>query len=100
MPQELCASNYAVENGLFFEVTDSMMCAADPGEDSCEGDSGGPLYDSENDVVVGVVSGGVDCAALGYPGIYARISNQVGRHSLPINSVCIEPIFKNNTRLT
>ena len=76
------------------------MCAADPGEDSCQGDSGGPLYDSENDVVVGVVSVGVGCADLGYPGIYARISNQVGRHSLPINLVRIEPIFNNNARLT
>ena len=25
------------------QITDSMMCATDPGKDACQGDSGGPL---------------------------------------------------------
>ena len=32
-----CNANY---NG---EITDSMLCAADPGQDTCQGDSGGPI---------------------------------------------------------
>ena len=40
-------------------------------------DSGGPLYDNINDVVVGVVSWGEGCATQGYPGVYSRISAQV-----------------------
>jgi secreted trypsin-like serine protease len=92
----MCASSYPSE-----EINESMMCAADPGQDSCEGDSGGPLYDSDNDVVVGVVSTGAEsCADARYPGIYARISSQVWTDSLPINFVCIEPIFNNHARLT
>ena len=54
----------------------SMMCAADPGEDSCQGDSGGPLYDSDSNTLVGVVSWGHGCAHPDYPGVYSRISNQ------------------------
>ena len=41
------------------------------------GDSGGPLYDAENGVVAGIVSFGGGCAHEQYPGVYARISNQV-----------------------
>lgn len=59
------------------DITDSMMCARDDGEDSCQDDSGGPLYDKANDVLVGVVSWGFECANPNYPGVYARISSQV-----------------------
>ena len=33
----VCNANY---NG---DITDSMLCAADPGQDTCQGDSGGPI---------------------------------------------------------
>ena len=58
------------------DILASMMCAADPGQDSCQGDSGGPLYDSDSNTLVGVVSWGYGCADARYPGVYSRISNQ------------------------
>jgi len=68
--QSQCDSDYT--GGIL----DSMMCAADPGQDSCQGDSGGPLYDAENSVLVGVVSWGYGCAEPNYPGVYSRVANQ------------------------
>jgi Secreted trypsin-like serine protease len=62
VPPLVCDINYG---GI---ITDSMLCAADPGQDSCQGDSGGPLYDAENNVLVGVVSWGNGCALSGFPG--------------------------------
>lgn len=85
-------------NGI---ITNNMVCAAAEGKDSCQGDSGGPLLvtteeqaffddiDYCEDVLVGVVSWGIRCAALeiarnpsgeilqvgGYPGVYTKISN-------------------------
>jgi trypsin len=58
------------------EITDNMLCAQDYGQDSCQGDSGGPLVirDNDGDVQVGVVSGGVGCALVEFPGVYARVS--------------------------
>ena len=45
----------------------------------------GPLYDTENDVVVGVVSFGIGCADPNYPGVYARISSQVRCHLMYVD---------------
>lgn len=66
-----CKSQYGAS-----AITENMLCAADPGEDSCKGDSGGPLYDAKNKVISGVVSFGKKCADSRYPGVYARISSQ------------------------
>ena len=73
--QETCNTDYSVyyNNG----ITDSMMCAADTDEDACQGDRGGPLFDSENKALVGVTSLGNGCALAGFPGVYARISEEV-----------------------
>ena len=53
-----------------------MICAAQPGRDSCTGDSGGPLFATTPDgfVLVGIISWGVGCAAPDHPGVYTRIS--------------------------
>jgi secreted trypsin-like serine protease len=50
------------------------LCAASPGKDSCNGDSGGPLILTHGEpVLVGVVSWGKGCAEPGNPGYYIRI---------------------------
>jgi trypsin len=54
----------------------TMFCAGidGGGYDSCNGDSGGPIIDPVNNVLVGVVSWGDGCARPRDPGVYARIS--------------------------
>ncbi len=45
--------NYSSSN-----IKDSMLCARDVGKDACQGDGGGPLYDSVNNKLLGVISWG------------------------------------------
>jgi len=60
-----------------------MICAAARGKDACQGDSGGPLVwsssdgdsPSDEDILVGVVSWGKECADEDWPGVYARVSS-------------------------
>jgi V8-like Glu-specific endopeptidase len=54
-----------------------MLCAIEDNVNACHGDSGGPLYDKTNNVLVGVVSWGWKCASKGYPGVYSRVSSGV-----------------------
>lgn len=68
-----CTTKYSYDKK---QISENMMCARDDGKDSCEGDSGGPLYDKDNDMVVGVISWGIGCASPEFPGVYARISAQ------------------------
>ncbi|XP_013380732.1 uncharacterized protein LOC106151855 [Lingula anatina] len=62
------------------QITNTMICAEDPGKDSCSGDSGGPLIcpfpTSSGNVwkQIGVVSWGRGCALPNYPGVYANVS--------------------------
>ena len=65
-------------------LTNSMMCAWSESADACLGDSGGPLIASgedgagNQDVQVGIVSFGVGCNSPDFPGLYSRISDQIG----------------------
>uniref|UniRef100_A0A1I8NXM9 Peptidase S1 domain-containing protein n=1 Tax=Stomoxys calcitrans TaxID=35570 RepID=A0A1I8NXM9_STOCA len=60
-----CTSQY---RGVI-ALTKTMFCAGNPGsKDSCSGDSGGPVIC--NGAVCGVVSFGVGCARVGFPGVY------------------------------
>jgi secreted trypsin-like serine protease len=61
------------------EITDNMICAGfiAGGKDACSGDSGGPLFTTENGKVVqtGIVSWGDGCALPDYPGVYTKVSS-------------------------
>lgn len=48
----------------------------EPGADTCNGDSGGPLIcdDDGRPVIYGVTSHGFECARTGYPTIFAKVS--------------------------
>ncbi|GLV31538.1 Serine protease 7 [Carabus blaptoides fortunei] len=61
------------------EITKTQLCAGGKsGQDSCYGDSGGPLMRTmpgkDNFYVEGVVSFGALCGQEGLPGIYTRVS--------------------------
>ncbi len=70
-----CVSDYAEKGGG--QVNPAvMLCAGQSGQDSCWGDSGGPLFAATQAgyVQVGIVSWGGGCAAPDRPGVYTRVS--------------------------
>lgn len=79
IPNAICRA-IVDDNGfsLGLWLSADMMCAADEGKDSCWGDSGGPLLilgsNPSEDVQVGIVSWGLDCAEK-IPGVYHRLSH-------------------------
>lgn len=59
-------------------ILDSQICAGGKfREDTCDGDSGGPLMRERNGYwfVEGIVSFGYGCGKDGWPGIYTRVSS-------------------------
>jgi trypsin len=68
-------TNFATCNAAYNNELDevSTLCAASPGKDSCNGDSGGPILDLSG-TIVGIVSLGIGCALPTFPGVYSRIS--------------------------
>jgi trypsin len=56
----------------------TMVCAAAPGRDTCNGDSGGPLEASIGGGsyrLVGITGWGEGCAEPGFPGVYTRVAD-------------------------
>ncbi|KAG7350602.1 secreted trypsin-like serine protease [Nitzschia inconspicua] len=68
----------AFANGYAGLITPDMLCAQDDNQDTCFGDSGGPLMIQEwNEYIqVGVTSWGFGCGDNDYPGVYSRVSHQ------------------------
>ncbi|CAK4099188.1 unnamed protein product [Aphanomyces euteiches] len=54
----------------------TMLCAGGKNQDTCHGDSGGPLtvMINNHEELAGLTSWGLGCAKQGYPGVYARLS--------------------------
>jgi len=70
-----CVSDYST---VGYSVFSTNICAAAPGKDSCQGDSGGSLFHkttSDQWASIGIVSFGEGCARPEYPGVYARTSD-------------------------
>ncbi|KAI2399893.1 MCM DNA helicase complex subunit [Ophidiomyces ophidiicola] len=57
-----------------YTLPETSVCAGEEGKDACQNDSGGPLYLTGTDILVGIVSAGFDCATK-YGGLYARIGS-------------------------
>ncbi|KAA0200991.1 hypothetical protein HAZT_HAZT001597 [Hyalella azteca] len=61
-----------------YEVTDNMLCTLRPGQDSCRGDSGGPLtvQFKGRHIQLGIVSWSLPpCADPLKPGVYTKVTN-------------------------
>jgi secreted trypsin-like serine protease len=74
MTQTDCGTKYGAS-----AITPNMFCTFKPGQDTCQGDSGGSI-DTQNPTNglwynLGVTSFGAGCATNDYPGVYARVSN-------------------------
>lgn len=73
LSRQECQDLYGRDAG----ITSRMVCAARFGKDSCQGDSGGPIIDEATKKQIGVVSWGFGCADPRYPGVYAKVQDQI-----------------------
>lgn len=85
-----CESIYT-EGGISVDM-DVELCAMSTGKGSCSGDSGGPLIATRNssEVVVGLVSWGVECADTEptYPDVYTRVSVYESWIKTNVENIC------------
>lgn len=59
----------------YANVTPDMLCALRPGNGTCKGDSGGPLWMTLDGAptLIGIVSWSVDCARANQPSVYTNV---------------------------
>ncbi|XP_017839753.1 trypsin iota [Drosophila busckii] len=69
--RENCASSQYGYGWLL--VGEETICAAAANKDACAGDAGGALV-ADNNLLVGIVSRGYDCALANYPGVYVDVA--------------------------
>eukprot|EP00557_Chaetoceros_sp_GSL56_P001955 CAMPEP_0176493314 /NCGR_PEP_ID=MMETSP0200_2-20121128/9485_1 /TAXON_ID=947934 /ORGANISM="Chaetoceros sp., Strain GSL56" /LENGTH=639 /DNA_ID=CAMNT_0017890973 /DNA_START=57 /DNA_END=1976 /DNA_ORIENTATION=- len=71
---DVCRQESTIDNW----IGDATLCTRHPAETGgiCNGDSGGPLYDKENQVLVGITSYGHSDCTLPSPDVYGRISDK------------------------
>jgi len=81
MSNEECTTDFKYKRS---EIDETMLCAQGRGangqpSDACQGDSGGPLVCEVNGqwTVYGATSWGYGCADAIYPGVWARVTEQV-----------------------
>lgn len=80
VPNDVCAELGASMPGVGSLISEDHLCLQDPNNQGaqCYGDSGGPqliLGDTpEEDLLVGVVSWGVECGTVGFPSVGSRTS--------------------------
>lgn len=91
VPNNVCRNS--ARYGFSYEnvITNDMMCAQADGRDACQGDSGGPLLLGSSNVQAGVVSFGIGCADKYFPGVYARVSDQVDWIDLTVCRISDDP---------
>lgn len=92
-----CAADYPLTGTSPFDIT-SMFCAGDGTQDTCTGDSGGPIMVPRVDtfVLAGVTSyGGAVCGDPAQPGVYARVGapvmNMFVRGLVPTATIATAP---------
>ena len=70
---DLRVSNFGNCNEVYEGLlTKKQLCAYELEKDSCSGDSGGPLVC--NNLLVGIVSFGLECALPDIPGVYTKVA--------------------------
>lgn len=74
MDQQQCNARYTT-------LTSDMICAVSdsPPDATCSGDSGGPLYDLTNNMIVGANSWGKSPCGGTDPSVFSRVGEQVSQ---------------------
>ena len=85
--------SYYINNiEIIWPIDDHYLCATTPTSTACYGDSGGPVYDRDNNLLVGTtvatsvkehetIPGHFYCST-DFPDLYSRVSSYVSYHFL------------------